>query len=703
MVKKQARPGKPEARVLISALDTEFATRLGRELNRTGIGTAEWSSGLGVEPPARGCQVLVLDADQPKDVVEEIVAATREALPEIVIFAIATDPSKELLILLIRAGVYSFEQKPVGVLELASAVRVVCQRSLISAYSTEVFHRLRYSEAFLDKNQLELHEEIVRSNEELRVLNSKLQKVVSQLKTLYHMGRDLAENENWSDALDRFLMALVNFMGAEGAALLLFSGHGTVLAPRSNFQIKEDVLTGSCALILSNRQQHTRSTEIHSLESYGERKYASCLERNSAWRMSVIPLRHRNRPLGFLLLEKEYADGYVFKSDYDFLSTLQTIFVEEIANASYISELRQLSRFNNKVLDNIRSGVITTGLSGTISYSNEWARGMCVCLRGGGETSVHFNTLFKSRQYGKNFYERVKASKRNSHVLEVECRGGGEESFPARLRTTKMYDDNLGGMVIVAIFEDLTEQKRLEAEVRRNDRLRVLGQLSAGVAHEIRNPLTGIATSAEVLADKLGRDEVKVRYIRAIMDEINRLDNIIRNLLEFARPPKPRVVPCSLREVVERVIALLSDEAGRKGVQIETKGALSDYYCEADPSQLTQVILNIVLNAIQACGRGDKVSLDLKRAKSPHPGHAKLVRIDVLDSGPGVPKEIRESLFDPFVTTKSRGTGLGLAISQHIMEEHNGTIKCEFLKKGTRFSIRLPQLEPRDQEANTVK
>jgi signal transduction histidine kinase len=414
--------------------------------------------------------------------------------------------------------------------------------------------------------------------------------------------------------------------------------------------------------------------------------------------MSIIPLRHRNNPLGFLVLEKEYKNGYDFKSDFDFLNTLQTIFVEEIANASYISELRQLSRFNNKVLDNIRSGVITTNLKGAVNYSNEWAQGMCPCLRGTRQKPVHFDDLFKSRQYSEEFYKRVLASRKNSHVLEVECCGGEQETFPARLRTTKMYDDNLDGMVIVAIFEDLTEQRRLETEVRRNDRLRVLGQLSAGVAHEIRNPLTGIATSAEVLAGKLGKEQGKVKYVRAIMDETNRLNGIIHNLLDFARPPKPRIAPCSLPEVVKRVYSLLSEEAGRKGVELQMGECPEALYCEADPGQLTQVILNIVLNAIQACEEGNTVRLDLTRDESRDPSYAKVVRIDVVDSGPGVPKEVRGNLFDPFVTTKSRGTGLGLAISQHIVEEHHGTLTCEFLEKGTRFSIRLPQLEPRGLE-----
>lgn len=710
-----------DPRVLLITQDADIAARLGRELERTGVAATHWHPEESPPSvPLGGYHLVLLDADSiSRDVdpagsakrlargepegLEEIVVFVRDSSAGVIVLALADDPSKDLLINLLKVGVDKFLQKPIGVFELASHIRDACHRSVISRFSAEIFSRLKNSDSLIDRSQIELHDAIVRSNEELQTLNRRLYRVVSQLKTLYHMGRDLAENENWSDALDRFLMALVNFMGADGAALLLFSRNNSVLAPRSSFQIDDDILAGACARILSKWKQHTRSTEIHSFESYSEGKYNSCLESNAQWRVTVIPLRHRNRPLGFLLLEKAYKDGYDFKSDYDFLNTLQTIFVEEIANASYISELRHLSRFNNKVLDNIRSGVITTDLKGTVNYSNEWARGMCPVLRTPKPKPVHFDGLFKSRQFGGNFYERVIKSRKNSHVLEVDCVGAEGESFPARLRTAKMYDDNLDGMVIVAIFEDLTEQKRMEGEIRRNDRLRVLGQLSAGVAHEIRNPLTGIATSAEVLADRLGRENQNVKYIKAILDEIHRLDGIIRNLLDFARPPKPQIAPCSLPDVMTRVMSLLGDEATKKGIDLKLKKDVEAVYCEADAAQLTQVVLNVVLNAVQACREGDKVSLDVKHEEPTDPSYAKVVRIEVLDSGPGVPKEIRESMFDPFVTTKSRGTGLGLAISQHIIEEHKGSIQCEFLPRGTRFSIRLPQHEPTELNSRPDK
>ncbi len=300
--------------------------------------------------------------------------------------------------------------------------------------------------------------------------------------------------------------------------------------------------------------------------------------------------------------------------------------------------------------------------------------------------NTHINNLFWSKSFGADLFDQIMESDKNTHVLEVTS--VLEREFPARLSITKMHDDNLNGPVLVAIFEDLTEQKLLEEEVRRNDRLRVLGQLSAGVAHEIRNPLTGIATSAEVRGGKIKSDPDKFKYVRAILDEIHRLDEIIRNLLNFARPAKPQIKKCSLAALSKRVTGLLSDEARKKGISLEVYDGLKYDVCNADENQLTQVLLNVVLNSIQACEKGDSVKIELVGGDPAL--RSSFARIDVVDDGPGVPREIRSSLFEPFVTTKTNGTGLGLAISQQIIEEHRGEIGCEFLDKGTRFTIRLP-------------
>jgi signal transduction histidine kinase len=515
----------------------------------------------------------------------------------------------------------------------------------------------------------------------------RLQRVAAQLKTLYHMGRDLGEDENWSDALDRFLMALVNFMGASGAGLLLFSDRERSLSARAIFHLDDSLVARVIDTVREGWRSHARGSEIHSLESYGAgERPTSCLERTSGWSHTIIPMRHRGRALGFLVLDKAYASGIDFQWDYHFLSTLQTIFAEEIANASYISELRQLSRFNNKVLDNIRSGVVTTDPEGLIRYANSWANEMCPGLRTLARSRIAFDDLFRAADAAPGLFARFLASESDSMVVEGDCHSG-DVTFPARLRLTRMHDDLVNGTVVVAIFDDLSEFKRMEEALRRNDRLRAIGQLSAGVAHEIRNPLAGIATTAEVLAGKLGPDDDRTRYIRVMLDEVTRLDGIVRNLLAFAKPPRPSIAPCAIDELLERIRGLVAEQALANGVEFHAVAAEPGIACLADAPQLAQVLLNLALNAVQACSHGERVSLS---ARAESVGARDWVVIEVEDTGAGVPREIRDTLFDPFVTARSQGTGLGLAISRQIVEDHHGSISCAFLDRGTRFTVKIP-------------
>lgn len=635
----------------------------------------------GAEMPAS----IVIDVDSAESRPQRFLARLRARHPHGVVFVTGTDADAALLTDLIHLGIRDYIPKPFDPGAFASILGEA--GGFVGGARADIQEPGGSSRA-----ASETAAELVRANEQLKILNNSLRQHVSQLTILYQMGRDISENENWSDALDRFLMALVNYTNADGAALLLFSRSETRLAPRSNFQVDTGRLHDACETLLSQWRDNPRGGEIHSIESYDDRVFSTCLERLKPWKYTVVPLRHRNRSLGFLFIEKLYRSGRRFKADYLFLNTIQTILAEEVANASYISELRQLGRFNRKVLENINSGVITTDLDGYVAYFNQLAGRLCPHLPGSGQDRIHFNLLFRCRDFGDDFFRGIIESGEDTHLLEIDCTGDGSRTFPARLSISKMYDDNLNGDVLVGIFDDLTDQKNMQAEIRRHDRLRVLGQLSAGVAHEIRNPLTGIATTAELLGSKI-KDEAKTKYVRAILDETNRLDEIIKNLLNFARPAKPRMGICALSDISKRVINLLSEEAGKKRIELELKDEATNDVCTADPNQLTQVLLNIVLNGIQACDEGNRIEIRVSNEEVGGAPGTGFTRVEISDDGRGVPEEIRESLFEPFVTTKTYGTGLGLAISQQIVEEHRGTIECDFLATGTRFTIRLPARE----------
>jgi signal transduction histidine kinase/DNA-binding response OmpR family regulator len=682
-VDKTKESGRP--RVLLVTQDSSALEALKNALEECGFESrsARSTTRVFAELSAKSYRAVVLDADGFPEEWAGVAARIRRRRPDPLVFVAAARPSRTLLTKLLHAGSHHFLPKPVNGKATARLIRSACDkhRPIGAVGATREPRRAASGHASVSK-------EFFAANQQLQNANETLRKQVSQLTILYQMGRDISENENWSDALDRFLMALVNYAQAEGAALLLFSRAGERLAPRSNFQVDEESLSKTAAVLAARWKENPRGFEIHAVESYSETAFSAGLERLRPWRLTVIPLRYRSRVWGFLLIEKRYRSNARFRFDYPFFTTIQTILAEEVANASYISDLRQLSRFNQKVLDNIQSGVITTDLDGQVIFWNHIASEMCPSLSN--QSRIHFDSLFRSDEHPEGLFGPILRSESDSKVLDVSYYGEDGRETPARLSVTRMHDDGLNGTVVVGIFQDLTEQRKLEAEVRRMDRLRVLGQISAGVAHEIRNPLTGIATSAEVLGSRLEGSEEKLKYVRAILDETRRLDGIIRNLLSFARPPRPRFRPCALPEVSGRVVNLLSDQAGKKGVALRVRDELEGRLLAADADQLTQVLLNLVLNAIEACDKGNTVEIFLGLEAKTGGSDPSSVLIEVADDGPGVLPEVRDRLFEPFVTTKTQGTGLGLAISQQIIEEHRGAIRCECGERGTTFEIRLP-------------
>jgi signal transduction histidine kinase len=276
---------------------------------------------------------------------------------------------------------------------------------------------------------------------------------------------------------------------------------------------------------------------------------------------------------------------------------------------------------------------------------------------------------------------------------------------------------------VVVNLRDLTSMRRVQQELRRHERLATLGQLSAGVAHEIRNPLAGIGTSAQVLLKRFEPHDDRARFVQVILDEVARLDRIVTSLLQYARPRQPELQAVRLADCVGRVAGLSRESAQRQGVVIESEVAprLAAVYIDAD--LVHQVLLNVTLNALQAMPRGGTLRYEVRhvRRRRPPRGPGRrsedggrddgrrggerrvspwilIQQVRVIDTGVGIPRGTLAKLFDPFFTTKASGTGLGLSISQTIMQEHGGAIAVDSKEgRGTTVLLNFP-LEKRNGE-----
>ncbi len=267
-------------------------------------------------------------------------------------------------------------------------------------------------------------------------------------------------------------------------------------------------------------------------------------------------------------------------------------------------------------------------------------------------------------------------------------RSDGAEIFLG-FSSSPMKDADGAVIGSVVIFQDLTPVKQMEERIRIADRLAGVGELAAGLAHEIRNPLASITGSSQMLRETSGLAETSRTLVDIIERESTRLNGLISDFLAYAGPKLKNVGPVNMTEVAAEIVeAVRAGEARERGVVVEDLAA-RDHLVEGDAEQLRQVLWNLVRNAVQATPRGGTVTVDLL-SQTRHRQH--YVAVTVSDTGVGIPPDILGKIFHPFFTSKAEGTGLGLAISQRIVHYHGGFIEVRSSPgSGSVFSVFLPE------------
>jgi two-component system sensor histidine kinase AtoS len=236
------------------------------------------------------------------------------------------------------------------------------------------------------------------------------------------------------------------------------------------------------------------------------------------------------------------------------------------------------------------------------------------------------------------------------------------------------------------LFDDVTERKRLEQQLERSRRLAYLGEMASGVAHEIKNPLGAIKLFVESLLDHYDEPGFRENFTSIVLPEIDNLNQIVRDLLEYAKPPSLMKVETDVTDLLRTTLRLLDGEIREKGVTVRFDGRGDEVQAPCDGEKVKRVFLNVIQNSLEAMdGREDReLALDVSTVNG-------RVRVEVRDTGEGIEEENLGKLFRPFFTTKTQGTGLGLAIAQKIVEDHEGTITVSSEPgRGTVTAIELP-------------
>ncbi len=346
--------------------------------------------------------------------------------------------------------------------------------------------------------------------------------------------------------------------------------------------------------------------------------------------------------------------------------------------------LEQTEDYTRQVVANMPNGLLSIDTRGRIVSYNR----LSLELLGLQESDVRALNLKTIIDFQASGIDQTLANCRPILEREIQHKSKIGEMIPLSMSATPILeeDDQCQGAVIV--LRDLREIKQLEEKVRRSEKLAAIGKLAAGVAHEIRNPLSSIRGFAQFLAQGLKDSPREQKYAQTMVSEVDRINRVVTDLLTFARPTRAEAVPADVTELVEHCVRLVQVDADSRNITLRRN--ITDLSkVRLDTNQLTQALLNLLLNAMQAVESGGTIEI----GAALKPSDDRLL-LWVEDNGAGIQPDKFEKIFDPFYTTRAKGTGLGLAIVHKIVENHQGEIGVESppagKRKGSRFTLFLP-------------
>jgi len=352
-------------------------------------------------------------------------------------------------------------------------------------------------------------------------------------------------------------------------------------------------------------------------------------------------------------------------------------------------KLLELKLYNDYILHSITRGVITVGLDGKVRLINRAAFEILE-LDESAVAGTDYAKLLGDKPVLKSLISDVLEREQIVEDKEIECVTSSGRRLTLQLNTAVLRDSEGQAVGAILLIKDLSEMKLLQSRIRRADTLAALGRITASLAHEIKNPLSGISINLELLEEtlhdeKLENEEEVREYIKVIAGEIKRLEDLVKNLSRFVKPPTMRLETLDLNDVLNRVLNLVKIEARDQGIEIVRRfGRIPPTL--GDMAQLQQAFLNLIINAIEAMPQGGKLTVTT-RWDEPH----NLIKASISDTGVGMHPEEQDRVFEFYYTTKENGTGMGLPIALKIIKDHGGDIDLESqVGVGTTFTVILP-------------
>lgn len=343
--------------------------------------------------------------------------------------------------------------------------------------------------------------------------------------------------------------------------------------------------------------------------------------------------------------------------------------------------LTRVMAFSDSVVENMPIGLLFIDADGKVVSFNQSAEAVLSM------SSTEVLGRHAHEVLPREFHSLVVQCKSQTRIIEkeIDCPLENGALVPLDIIVSPLQGDNDSFLGYIVLFRDLSEIQNLKSEVERSRRLASLGKLAAGIAHEIRNPLSSIKGFATYFKERYKDVPADQETADIMIQEVERLNRVIGQLQEFARPVNIEKRPTDIMKLIQQSLRLVEGDALQREIRVHLEGPPSMDNVTLDPDRIKQVLLNLYLNALEAMGKGGTLTVMVRGEK---PG---MVEIEIRDTGEGITKEDLAHVFDPYFTRKPSGTGLGLAIVHKIMESHRGEIHIEStVGKGTKVILSFP-------------
>lgn len=349
---------------------------------------------------------------------------------------------------------------------------------------------------------------------------------------------------------------------------------------------------------------------------------------------------------------------------------------------------KDLASYNEYILKSMNSGMVICNEHGEIVQINQPAEAILGIYKRF-VTGKHYKTVFREKDPLCTAIRTTLGEQKAYSIPEVEITAGNGESRWISINSTVIKDEQNRMLGVVVFLNDFTEIKKLEQEIAFKDKMASLGEMSSGLAHELRNSMGAIIGFAKLLLKRKADPDSQSQVIDGIVKEAMNMETMLKSFLAFAKPLSLKIEEIDLRDIVEECYMAVKEvlKENRITFKVDSDPGLSQMW--GDRILLKQCLQNLIQNSIDAMPRGGEINIRLGEKQKGI--HDRLLTVEIFDTGYGIPKEIQEKVFHPFFTSKEKGTGLGLSIVKKIVSLHHGEIELESKpNQGTTFHISLP-------------